>query len=359
MNRRKILMGLGATALGAATFGGAWSALRSRSNPYYKGPVSDHFDGLRFHSPGRFAEPGKSPLDLLRWNLGGGKVAWPKANPSPFTDKPPARVENGLRITLIGHASFLIQTAGRNLLIDPVYSRRASPVRFAGPLRVNPPGIAFEDLPVIDAVLITHNHYDHLDVDTLVRLHRRDRPRIILPLGNDTILTAADPILAGADARDWGETVRIGDTISITLEPTLHWSARGLSDRFMALWASFVIDTPNGRIFACGDTGYDPNSIYPQLGNRYKGFRVALLPIGAYEPRWFMKTQHMNPEEAVQVFKELQAEQAIGHHWGTFNLTNEGVDEPVTALAAALKAEGIEADRFRAFQPGQTLSLPA
>jgi L-ascorbate metabolism protein UlaG (beta-lactamase superfamily) len=357
MKRRALLKGLGLTALGATTFGGAMIAYRSGRNPYYNGPITAHFDGLRFHSPGRKGEPGKSPLDLLRWNFGGGKVAWPKAFPSPFQDKPPARVESGIRVTLIGHASFLVQVASQNILIDPVYSRRASPVTFAGPMRVNDPGITFDDLPKIDAILITHNHYDHLDVETVARLHRRDKPRIVVPLGNDAILAAADPALSSSEAHDWGTTIGLGGNVKVTLEPTLHWSARGMSDRFMALWASFVIDTPAGRIFACGDTGYDPNSIYPELGRRYGGFRLALLPIGAYEPRWFMKTQHMNPEEAVTVFRELQAEVAIGHHWGTFGLTNEGIEEPPAALDVALKAGSIAADRFRPFRPGQTLTL--
>ena len=141
--------------------------LSKPANPYYNGPPSDHFDGVRFFAPGRSNFRDKSSLDLLRWHFGGGKEAWPSAFPSPYSDKPPARVDAGLRVTLIGHATYLIQTGGLNIVIDPVWSDRASPVSFAGPRRVNAPGIALVDLPKIDAVLLTHNHYDHMDVASI------------------------------------------------------------------------------------------------------------------------------------------------------------------------------------------------
>jgi L-ascorbate metabolism protein UlaG (beta-lactamase superfamily) len=327
--------------------------LRKPRNPYYSGPVSDHFNGLTFFSPGRQNMPPKSRADLLKWQFSGGKEAWPSAYPSPFQDKPPQRVNSGIRVTLIGHASYLIQTTGLNILIDPVWVERASPVSFAGPRRVNAPGIIMSDLPPIDAILVTHNHYDHMDVETLGKLASNGKPRLIVPLGNDIILKAADPRLSIATAHDWGDTIALSDEVKITLEPTLHWSARGISDRSMALWCNFVIETPAGRIYACGDTGYDANSIFPRMKAKYGGFQLALLPIGAYEPRWFMRQEHMNPEEAVSVMQELGAENAIGHHWGTFPLTNEGVDRPKMDLALALQAKGISAERFRAFQPGQ------
>jgi L-ascorbate metabolism protein UlaG (beta-lactamase superfamily) len=356
MDRRSTLKLLGLTTVAALSGGTAYAMLRTPKNPYYDGPVTDHFDGLRFFSPGRANFSDKSRLDLLRWQFGGGRARWPSTFPSTFSDTPPRRVESGLRVTLVGHASYLIQTGGLNLLIDPVWSDRASPVSFAGPKRVNAPGIALADLPKIDAILLTHNHYDHMDVATLSRLAARDACRIIAPLGNDVILGLADPALKPLTlARDWGGSVALSDRVNVTLEPTLHWSARGLSDRSMALWGNFVIDGPSGRIYACGDTGYDPDSIFPRMKQKYGGFRLALLPIGAYEPRWFMKEQHMNPEEAVKVFSELGAEAAIGHHWGTFQLTNEGVDDPRQALAVALDAAGVDPARFRAFQPGQIL----
>jgi L-ascorbate metabolism protein UlaG (beta-lactamase superfamily) len=355
MKRRSFLKVLGLGALGLAGVGGLLGMTRSGKNPYYVGPISDHFDGKKFFSPGRANFADKSRMDLLKWQFGGGKEKWPSAYPSPFTDKPPAKVE-GLRVTLVGHASYLIQAGGLNILIDPVWSDRASPVSFAGPKRVQAPGIAFDDLPVIDVVLVTHNHYDHMDVATLSRIAAKWYSRVIAPLGNDVIIKAADPRLASVTAHDWGETLKLSDRVSVTLEPALHWSARGVSDRFMALWASYVISTPAGLIYAVGDTGYGENSIFPEAKRKYGGFRLALLPIGAYEPRWFMKEQHMNPEEAVRVMLELGAEEAIGHHWGTFQLTNEGIERPKEALGEALAEAGVAPERFRAFRPGQVWS---
>jgi L-ascorbate metabolism protein UlaG (beta-lactamase superfamily) len=353
MNRRSVIRLIGLSALATLSAGSALLMFRKSQNPYYDGPVSDHFDGVKFFSPGRANFADKSSIDLLKWQFGGGKKQWPAQFPSPFEeDKPPKRVAD-LRVTLVGHASYLIQTAGMNILMDPVWSERASPVLFAGPKRVNPPGIAFDDLPQIDAVLLTHNHYDHMDVRTLIRLAAKFDPRIIVPLGNDTILHAADASLTNITAHDWGDSVQLSDAVRVTLEPSLHWSARGIADRFMALWCNFVIETAAGNIYACGDTGYESNSIFPAMKAKYGSFLLALLPIGAYEPRWFMKEQHMNPEEAVKVFQELGAEAAIGHHWGTFCLTNEGVEQPREALTAALLASNIELTRFDAFQPGQ------
>ncbi len=247
MDRRATIKLFGFSTLAAISGGTAYAMLRTPSNPYYAGPASDHFDGLKFFSPGRanFAE--KSRMDLLRWQLGGGRERWPSAFPSPFADRPPARVDAGLRIALVGHASYLVQAGGLNLLIDPVWSDRASPVSFAGPRRVNAPGVALVDLPRIDAVLLTHNHYDHMDVATISALAKRFSPRIVAPLGNDAILAAAEPALAPLTiARDWGESVALSDRVNVTLEPSLHWSARASATASWRCGANFVIDTPAG-----------------------------------------------------------------------------------------------------------------
>lgn len=320
-------------------------------NSYYEGPVSDHFDGIRFFAPGRADLADKSRSDLMKWQLSGGKAHWPDTLPSPFADRPPAR-HTGLRVTLIGHASVLIQIAGVNLLVDPVWSERASPFSFVGPRRINPPGLTFGDLPDIDAVLLTHNHYDHFDIGTLSRLAREKRPRFIVPLGNDVILSKSDPAIR-AEAFDWGQGVEVAGRVRITLEPALHWSARGLGDRRMALWASFVIEGGSHKIYHVGDTGYSPDSIFPAARAKYGGFDLAILPIGAYEPRWFMKEQHMNPAEAVHVMRETGSRAAIGHHCGTFQLTNESATQPAEDLSEARKQAGLADADFRAFRPGE------
>jgi L-ascorbate metabolism protein UlaG (beta-lactamase superfamily) len=348
MNRRTLLKALSFPAIAAAgTFG--WMTSARASNRYYQGPVSDHFDGVRFFSPGQPQDKGF--MELLRWQLGGGRKDWPETFPSPFQDKPPAEVGD-LRVTLIGHASFLIQVAGLNILTDPVFSERASPVSFSGPKRVNPPGIQFEDLPPIHAVLITHNHYDHLDLDTMGRLWQRHRPRVVAPLGNDTVIKAEFPDIP-VETRDWGGSVDLGQGITVHVEPAYHWSARGINDRRMALWCAFVLTTPVGTIYHIGDTGFGDGKIFHAARERFGAIRLAHIPIGAYEPRWFMEPQHMNPDDAVKVFNIITPQQALGHHWGTFRLTNEAVDEPPQELAAALEKSEIPPGRFKPLRPGE------
>jgi hypothetical protein len=218
---------LGAASAAAA---GGWALLApNRSNAYYRGPVSDHFDGTVFFNPGG-VKP-KNQLAILKWQLTDRGVAWPEAFPSPFQpDRPPPRFDGaGARITHVGHASFLIQTRGRNILLDPVWVERASPLSFLGPRRVNAPGIAFDALPHVDIVLITHNHYDHMDVATLGALWQRFRPRMVTPLGNDTILRNSIPGLE-AQALDWDARVDLDGGIGVHVEPTLHWSARSVGE---------------------------------------------------------------------------------------------------------------------------------
>ncbi len=326
-------------------------------NPYYSGPPSDHFDGERFFLPGGRSTD-KSRRDLLRWRFRSRELPdWPREYPGLPPDRPPQRVDGAaLRVTFVGHATFLIQTQGVNLLVDPVWSDRASPVRFAGPKRVNAPGVAFEDLPALDAILLTHNHYDHMDMATLTRLSYENPCPIVTPLGNDTILRKA---IRKVDARahDWGDVVGIGGVARASGARAQHWSARGLYDRRMALWCGFVLETAAGKVYIAGDTGYGDGAIFRDIRLRHGEMRLALLPIGAYEPRWFMREQHADPEEAVRIFQDVDAAEALGCHWGTFRLTDEAIDEPAQRLAIALERAGIAPERFRAARPGEVLEI--
>src|SRR5438477_6154375 len=348
--RRRLFFGLAAFC--AALGGGA--AARSGVARYYDGPPSDHFDGVRFFDA--HSTPLKKPTDLLRFFSERG-TPWPERAPSPYSDRPPARVDGKtIRVSYVGHVSVLVQTAGLNILCDPVWSERASPFTFVGPKRVNDPGIAFEALPPIDLVLVSHGHYDHLDVATLSRLAAAHRPRVITPLGNDAVMHAYDPAIR-AEAHDWEARLDLGRGFAVTPVATRHWSARGLLDRNKALWASFVIETPNGNIYFVADSGYGEGHYFKAARERHGPFRLAMLPVGAYEPRWFMRDQHMNPEEAVQAFADCGAEFALAQHHGTFKLTYEAIDAPRVALDAALKAANVSADRFRALLPGQVWEI--
>ncbi|WP_097141161.1 MBL fold metallo-hydrolase [Rhizobium subbaraonis] len=329
---------------------------RSR-NPYYDGPVSDHFDGTRFFNPG--GDPPRGLRDLLRWQFGGGRSRWPKSAPSPFPAARPEKRIDGkhLRVTMVGHATLLIQVAGLNILTDPVWSPRTSPFTFTGPRRVVPPGIEFDDLPPIDIVLVTHNHYDHLDLVTLKRLYDRHAPHIVTPLGNDTIIRRAIPDVKISDM-DWGDRMSLWDNLLIDCEPCHHWSARGTRDRRMALWAAFVLTTPAGNIYHIGDTGFHDGINYRAAADRHGGFRLACLPIGAYEPRWFMKSQHQNAREAVDGMLACRSAHAVGHHFGTVQLTDEAIDAPVDMLKTALACRDIAPERFRALRAGEVFDVP-
>ena len=355
MKRRTLLTLLG---LGGATLAtGGYAVKRANAaNPYYSGPQSDHFDGRLFFNP-EGIEP-RSFGDLLRWQFGGGRAKWPAEWPSPFPQaKPEKRVEGGrLVVTMVGHATLLVQTAGMNILTDPVWSPRVSPFSFAGPKRVNAPGIAFEDLPPIDLVLLSHNHYDHMDAATLARLQTGFDPLLVTPLGNDAIVRKSAPSMR-IEARDWGGAVEVGG-VRIHVEPAHHWSARGTGDRRMALWSAFVIETGAGNIYFAGDTGFHQGRNFRAAREKHGAFRFAMIPIGAYEPRWFMEAQHQNPDEAVEAFKLLGTGHAGGMHWGTFQLTNEPIEEPRDLLLKALDREGIARERFRPLLPGEAWDVP-
>lgn len=318
---------------------------------YYKGPESDHFNGDEFFLP--WSDEQKSLREVIKWMWTREPDPWPEWVDIPSQAIPAPRVMGDrLVVTYVNHATVLIQTQGLNILTDPHFSERASPLSFVGPKRVKLPGIDFADLPAIDAVLVSHNHYDHMDRDSLVRLRQEHDPRIIVPLGNDVLLGKR----VGAEAYDWGDAIALTDTVAIHVEPVQHWSSRKGYDRNHALWAGYVIGTPGGSIYFGGDTGYGPHFIQTQ--KKWGHQRLALLPIGAYEPRWFMGFQHMNPEEAVQAHLDLEAQCSLGIHWGTFQLTDESIDAPIAALAVALSDSNSDSRRFVSIENGQSLEIP-
>jgi len=325
--------------------------LLSCSPRSYDGPVSDHFDGERFFNPGTPANKGF--FRVLKWYATRERQPWPAFSELPSTDKPPQRVEgNGLRIGFVGHVTLLIQTQGLNILTDPVWSDRASPFTWIGPRRVHPPGIRFDDLPPIDVVLISHNHYDHLDLATIERLWRRDRPRFIMPLGNDALIRDRIPD-ARIDARDWGEQVVVAPEMTVHLEPMHHWSARSPWDRNRALWAAFVLATPGGQIYFVGDTGYGGGDNFRAAAAKYGPFRLAILPIGSYDPRWFMADNHMNPEEAVRAWNDLGQPPMLPTHYGMFQLADTGYEVPLRDLETAMRAAAVPEGRIRPLRAGE------
>ncbi len=330
--------------------------LNSGCSRYYQGPESDHFDGSRFFNPGQPMHKGFA--EFLKWRLSGERGAWPRFSELARYDHPPARVEGEqLRVALVGHATVLIQTQGLNILTDPLFSERTSPVSWAGPRRVHPPGVSLEDLPPIDLIWISHNHYDHLDLVSLDHLWQRDQPRIIVPLGNDRIITAHNPAIR-VEAYDWGAGVEVGPQLRVHLLPVQHWSARGLFDRNQALWAAFVLTTPRGNIFFDGDSGYGRGQAFQAARQRFGSFRLAILPIGDYSPRWFMAYGHMNPREALQAWADLGRPYMLPIHYGMFQLADTGYREPLQDLEQALAADQQAAARVQPLAAGGFWLVP-
>lgn len=276
-------------------------------------------------------------------------VAAPASHPAPS-------------VTWIGHATTLVQAGGLNVLTDPIFSERASPLAFVGPRRAQPPGIVLQDLPAIDVVLISHNHYDHLDHASVVALDRRAQGRtlFLVPMGLKRWFAGVG--ITNVIELDWWQSHAVRGT-DFTLTPVQHWSARGLHDRNETLWGGWAVLAPDLHWYFAGDTGYSRDFLdtrqhfAPRQGAQ--GFDLALIPVGAYEPRWFMKTQHVDPAEAVQIHRDLGARRSLGIHWGTFELTDEALDQPPHDLERARQAQGVDPDDFFLLRIGETRWLPA
>ena len=258
-------------------------------------------------------------------------------------------------LTWIGHSTFLWQYRGINIITDPHLSNRASPVSFAGPERLSPPALVLRDLPDLDIVVISHNHYDHLDKSTVLGIYKKQKskpPLFLVPLGMKEWFENIG-IKIGVIELDWWESHQVGGW-KYHAVPVQHWSRRGLLDTNKVLWAGWVVEAPNKRLFFAGDTGYSKD--FKVIGNRFKTMDLSLIPIGAYAPRWFMKDMHCSPEEAVQIHLDVNSKQSFGMHWGTFlNLTDEPLDEPPVRLQKAVQSKGLNPETFITLKHGETL----
>jgi len=312
--------------------------------------------GARRGPDGRFLNPdgrtaGNPLREVIRMMREGAGTAWPRGLVDPPQPPPAPPPPGHVAVTFVGHATFLLRFHdGPTLLTDPIWSERCSPFSFLGPRRARAPGLALEALPPLDAVLLSHNHYDHLDVPTLRRLRA---PRIVTGLNNAPILARNG--IAGAEELDWWGETEVGRA-RVTYLPARHFSARGIRDRGRSLWGGFAIRVAEGAVLFAGDTAHGAH--LEAIGAEAGPFDVGLIPIGAYEPNWFMRAVHMNPAEAVRARAETRTRTAVAMHFGTFKLTQEAIDEPPRALAEAAAAAGLREGDFRVPRFGETLTLP-
>lgn len=329
---------------------------------YYEGPESGHYDGERFFNPDgdgdtlRMPRPGGRRGFLWSQLTGDdGRPVWPD-RVAVAASRPAARIMGDAMVaTWIGHATVLVQTQGLNILTDPIYAERAGPFGL-GPRRVAKPGVAFDDLPKIDLVLISHNHYDHLEQATLKRLWQRDRPLVVTSLGNDSVI---GQVGVPATALDWGRERVIRPGVSVVVTRNHHWGSRWFADRNRALWSSFVIKLPGGNVFFAGDTGMGDGR-WPAEAAKLGPVRLALLPIGAFRfvPGQMAAGSHIGPPQAVQIFERLGASTAIPIHWGTFRLSYEAYDTPPRLLDAAVRCSAIRPEaRFAPVRLGQPVAI--
>lgn len=314
------------------------------------------YDGKRFYNLNHVKSRGKLK-NFFKWQFNKKKSNWPNWVKNHHNDPIHQRVESGdLRVTFINHSTVLIQTRGLNILTDPVWSKRVSPIKWLGPKRIKDPGISFELLPKIDLVLISHDHYDHLDIDTLVKLNKKFAPKIFSGLKIGNILRKSDKTF-DCHEMGWWESYELRDNINIHFLPAKHWSGRhGFYNLNSSLWGSFVIETLDGNIYFAGDTGYDQH--FKLIQKRFNKFRLSLLPIGAYDPKWFLADFHIDPNEAVIAHKELNSLYSIAIHYATFKLSDEDYNQPAIDLNKALIHHNINSSNFRIINEGQAWEVP-
>lgn len=332
----------------------------------YQGSKSDHFDGRRFFNPDDAAE--RTFAEFLRWQFTRQTKDWPEdpsayGKPLPSDAIVPASFDGArdfAKVSFINHATVLIESPGLNLLTDPVWSERVSPVSWAGPRRFRPAGIPFDGLPRIDVVMISHNHYDHMDLPTISRLEASFKPIFLVALGDRDLVRSAGVPAERIVENDWWDRRLVqvrgpGDPVEVHFVPAQHWSSRTSFDRNLSLWGGFFIRWTRGSIYYSGDTGFGGH--FKAIRERIGSPDLAILPIGAYEPRWFMREQHMNPDDAVKAHLELRAAASLGVHWGTFQLTDEGYEDPVRELITVLKSRNVSAERFFVLREGASTGV--
>ena len=322
------------------------------STPGYNGPETDHFDGTKFHNPDKLR--GRGLYDMAKWAITGNRGKWRQLRPKDITYgtiEHSYSMGDDMSITFINHSTFLIQMDGINILTDPVWGKRVSPYSWVGPKRMRPPGIRFDDLPPIDLVLISHNHYDHLDISTVQRLHFEHDPHFITPLGVEQYLNSKG--INNTVDLDWWQEYTFDDDTLITGVPAQHFSGRGVFDRDQTLWCGYVLQHPAGTLYFAGDTSY--GSFFTGIGDAFD-IDLSLIPIGAYKPRWFMQPIHTDPDEAVQIHRDVQSSVSIGSHFGTFPLADEGMDEPKDDLATAQNKYSITESDFFVLEEGATFT---
>ena len=318
----------------------------------HSGPPGEHFDGERFHN--LVDAPHGSVLDFLAMRATTDYARWERWIEVAPASAPRRRLATGeVRATFINHATVLLQVGPVNVLTDPVWSERASPLSWAGPRRVHRPGLRYEDLPPIDAVVLSHNHYDHLDLPTLRRLAIDHAPRVLAGLGLRRWL--AQRGVGRAEELDWWQGSQLAADVRVTFTPTQHWSSRGLRDRRRTLWGGWVVEHAGKTVYFAGDTATGPH--FARVAERFGPPDLALLPIGAYAPRDFMGTAHLSPAEAVAAHLELGARRSMAIHFGTFQLSQEAREAPGRLLAAARLAAGLDDGEFIVPAIGETVTL--